>query len=470
MELTELEEKIFKLKQEGLSQRQIAEKLDITFSQVKYNMLKLRKAGIIKKEETIDYEARKKEIIKLYQEGLSIKKIAEIVGMDLDYLRVYIYGLKKKGLIINPKDIIFEKQNEQIRELRKQGIYTREIAERLGMKKPTVEARIRKMIEKGELKDYGNTRPKTSIQNNQIIEYSKQGLSYAEIAEKVNLAESYVGKIVCRFRKKGVLDNPNEPVHYTANYDRKLIKLHEQGLTQQEIADELIITKSAVNNRIVKMRKMGKMEPAMPQQHKAHTLERYEKIIEMFNNGFTNDEIAREVGFKTRSIKNVLYNLRKEGKLPAVNRKVKKPETIQQNLEIAELIKEHISIEEIAVRYNISESTVQKRLKWLRDEGYLPPYKPAKKIFRQGITLEQRRREAQEAGYRKKDVHYLLNLYMKEKDYWQCICLLDDYSRCHTLKEEEVTQIKQVRKKLKRLMYFEQSKDNQKIEEEREIL
>lgn len=94
----------------------------------------------------------------------------------------------------------------------------------------------------------------------------------------------------------------------------RIIELYQQGYTLKEIASELGVSRGTVDIAIAKLRKSGevKLRRDIPKRKKE---ERKQKIAELYLQGYTNKDMASELGVSRGTIERVLLKLRKSNEI-----------------------------------------------------------------------------------------------------------------------------------------------------------
>jgi len=135
----------------------------------------------------------------------------------------------------------------------------------------------------------------------------------------------------------------------------KVLELHNQGLTQVEIAKELGSIKSTVNNIL---KTFGKTTAQIDKNASE------ERIIELNAKGLSNPEIAKELNIHRDTVHNIVtkYNLPKR-KNPEARKATRKFDPTKE--ELIEMLSSK-SVVQISKEIGISEVTIYKKKKSLK--------------------------------------------------------------------------------------------------------
>lgn len=213
--LSELKREIVRLYREGLSTYKIADSLGITSSHVRYHLKKAEEAGEIvlqntRAESEEFYADLRKEIVRLYEEDFSIAEIAEKLNISPKSVKVHMANARKEGSteyrVVGRRpghgNITDETRKEMVR-LYEEGLSISEICKKLNITRNTLRRHLKKAERNGEitLQQRGNT-SKVDLRK-EIIELAKEGLKIAEIAEKLNMSSNAVKKQIGKAKKEG---------------------------------------------------------------------------------------------------------------------------------------------------------------------------------------------------------------------------------------------------------------------------
>lgn len=204
-----------------------------------------RKEKIITPEEEL-------EIIRLYQQGFSLQKIALITGIASSKVRKKI---TKNNIVIRPAKTyikITPEEESKIANLYQQGYTIEKIADMCNMSKSS----IFKTIKNNKL-DLYKTRMSiskkiiTPEQELEIINLHQQGYTIEKIA---SIYEVSIPTISKNLKKNNVMTNSSKSysIETTPEQELEIIKLYQQGESVEKIATICKIPKPIVRNRLKK--------------------------------------------------------------------------------------------------------------------------------------------------------------------------------------------------------------------------
>ena len=204
----ELLEEIIKQYNGGISTKEMAINLNTTEAAVRYHILKLRKAGELKKRPRTTYKntkPREQKVATMYNQGFSVKEIANNLEISESTIRRDIEKLVSSGEIVKrPKSNVKKTENKpKLKEKRgiedpklrkkvvglvQKGYSTKQMAKRLGVSRASVCNYIKRLKEDG-LIPYADREVATSEQlereNKQIVQWYRQAVPAKEIADNL---------------------------------------------------------------------------------------------------------------------------------------------------------------------------------------------------------------------------------------------------------------------------------------------
>ena len=163
-EMEERRERIIPLYDNGMSIKDIAESEGVSMTAIAKDIKQLMKAGRVKKQGTLkekhhqEIEERRERIISLYNKGMRLKDIAEIEGVSMPTIARDIEQLVKAGKVKKKKTFKekryqeMEERRERIIPLYDKGMSIKDIAEIEGVSKPTIANDIKQLMKAGRVK------------------------------------------------------------------------------------------------------------------------------------------------------------------------------------------------------------------------------------------------------------------------------------------------------------------------------
>ena len=269
-----------------------------------------------------------KEIIKLYNQGLRGQEIADKIGLSINTVRRYMVILRKEGRLpqstrkkvqkrkYTKKEI--EEQNERIIEQYNKNISVKKIAENIGVPEGTVFNRIKNLILLGRLNKRPNLQQKADQRRQRIIELYKQGVSVEEMSNNLAVSKNTISKYISELISTGeIVPKPKEISPEMKEKYRKILKWRKQGLNAEEMAKRLKCSKATVFNYIKALKEIG----VIPYNERERvTVEELEQenidIIKWYQQGLIAKEIAENLGLKLNTVNCRIYELRKAGRIP----------------------------------------------------------------------------------------------------------------------------------------------------------
>ena len=159
--------------------------------------------------------------------------------------------MKKKGIDVSKtsQEDRIEDVDLQIDALKRQGLSQVQIAKKLGLTSSSISDRVSK------LKRFGKEFPEDEIGKNsidrKILEMREMGASNKDISLELGIGLIAVNKRVKRMRDAGVNvpESKTKNKDYTA-LDKKILKLHKQGLSPKNISDKLNLGRGYASKRL----------------------------------------------------------------------------------------------------------------------------------------------------------------------------------------------------------------------------
>ena len=276
--------KVRKFAEEGLTIKEIAEKLNVSTDVVRYQIkkIKMQDAGLKVnkfKLDELDYK-----ILDLAKELMPRKQIADILGVPVGTVVYRINRMRKHDIEI-PKMPLkkIDELDYKILDQRKNNAQLTEIAEMYGVTITTISNRIKKM------KEFGIEVPPPSLKrkipemdetDNKILGLLEKKMQYKPISRDLGISVAEIHKRVKKMRALGI----EIPRDKEREKERNLIlDLLAKGYTHERIADELGLTQSNITVKIDNLREKGYNVPPKRRRRR-----RRRRIEEMENNEKTN--------------------------------------------------------------------------------------------------------------------------------------------------------------------------------------
>lgn len=157
-----------------------------------------------------------------------------------------------------------------------------------------------------------------------LLAETNEVLNIPELAKKLQRSEKAVSKRIYLMRKDGELpkverdrsfDSKGRP--WTASEEKRLIAMHKQGASYQEIADALGRTKLACANKGAKLTKSGKLKIPKKCSWSQQDIEKLIRNIQFDENGYVSNytDLSRLLGKRYEQITQKVSLLRKDGRI-----------------------------------------------------------------------------------------------------------------------------------------------------------
>lgn len=230
-------------------------------------------------------------------------------------------------------------------------------------------------------------------QEKQLIEWYNKGDSYSVIAERLGTSKTSVFRIIQSLISKGLI-SPKEKISEEVINEQKqqILKLYNEGLSCNEIANNLDLPYSIVDSRIVALKRSGDIKKSHhPKTNSDKIDKQYRKITIWHRQGLSRKEMADRLGVSLYVINNRISALRRKGIITSYNKRGQK---------------------------NITD------------------------------RITQFEEQALQNGYSKETVDILIRLYIQKGLYKDAVVLLDHYERDNILTFRDSELISEIRAKL----------------------
>ena len=287
--------------------------------------------------------------------------------------------------------------------LRRQGLWSAEIARRVGLTATSVNHRLRELRRRRvTVPPAAGPRPSGTrrVTDDELVALARRGLDARTIARRKAVTPTSIWRRLKLLRERGALprsssDAARDPRriaqrrraarlerqrirkwrHRIMTRDRAIVRLASQRLWPSQIAARLGRPHDSVAQRLLKLRRRGvhMPRPAGKQPNPARKVTD-EQLVKFLRQGLRAIEIAERVGQTRTNIYGRLRKLVKEGLIKAVPTPVRRgpPERVSDEV-VVRLARQGLGAREIARRTKVATITVSRRLRRLRERGVLPP-------------------------------------------------------------------------------------------------
>ena len=274
------DEEIFKLREQGLTYEKIVEELTNQGEKTNISVIYSRCKEIYEEKEMDEPKIRSskitdEKIFELREQGLTYKKIAEELTnqgekIDRSVIKARCKKIYEKKRMEEPKAKREQKTkiitDEEIFKLREKGLSYEKISEELtnqGKKISfnTIRLRCKKIYEeKGMEEPKVKRKQKTKITDEEIFKLREKGLSYEKIAEELTNQGKKISSNTIRLRCKKIYEEKGKEEPETKCKqnlqitDEEIFELSEKGLSYRKIAEELANQGKKIDYSTAKLR------------------------------------------------------------------------------------------------------------------------------------------------------------------------------------------------------------------------
>ena len=224
--------------------------------------------------------------------------------------------------------------------------------------------------------------------DNQIIKLLKQGKTKIEIAETLGFTTIYISQKIKVLQETGKLSEDiieqNPTLAYLNNKkviinDNEIIELFKQGKTQNEISNYFGCNSSTISLHIQKLKKAGMINDDIISERISNIASANRKLIELFEQGKTNNEISEALGYPPTIISQKIKNLKKAKVInnDTISKRkfnmtyLRKEKIPKIDNQIIELLKQGKTITEISKTLGLTIALIFKRIRILQKIGIL---------------------------------------------------------------------------------------------------
>ena len=210
-----------------------------------------------------------------------------------------------------------------------------------------------------------------------IKEKYLEGKSVTEIVKELNISKVTVSKYIKKLKEEGEIpeDLNNKPKSSKTQKRKEIIKeKYLEGELVTKIAKELNMNQPTVSRYIKKLKEEGEIPKDFNNRQRSSKIQKRKEIIkEKYLEGKAITEIAEELNISQATVSKDIKKLKEEGEIPKNLNNKPKSSKIQKRREIIkEKYLEGKSVTEIVKELNISKVTVSKYIKKLKEEGEIP--------------------------------------------------------------------------------------------------
>ena len=356
----------------GLTNREIAARLDLTASVVNHHLVRLRKQGVgvppLHKSGASD-----EELIALAQARVRTGEIAARVGVSRSAVERRLARLRRQGRLnvasLRPPPRF---SNEDLLDLVRAGLRTGQIAQRFRVAPSAVQARLRRLRQRGLLPPLP---PQRRFSDEDLLTLLQAGLRDQDMARKLGVGLNAVKKRLQRLRRRGLI--PSQPRRLRRFTDDELLAALRAGLRTGEIAHRFGVTRSAVEFRVRSLRRRGVPLPARPQPAPPNRRVTDEELVAFVREGLSSREIASRLRMRASHVRTRLAAVRRRGLLPPARPSIlTRPAREERDRQILALHADGLLPGQIAARLGVTGDVVRTFLYRVRRRGLLPPALP----------------------------------------------------------------------------------------------
>jgi predicted transcriptional regulator len=385
-EIAELDNQVEQLRKQKLGNTEIAKRLDKKYNIVAHSAQRLIAAGRIEpwKSPTKATKELDNRVEGMRNSGLNNKEIAKELKLSQTTITRSIRRLLSAGRI-EPRKRPVNKEREQldnqVEQLRNQGLENDQIAKQLDKKKWIIEKSAQRLLAANRIERL-RRRPKEEIValDNQVEQFRKQGLGNKEIAEMLEENINAIEMSAHRLIKAGRIESQRirKAKRKQDVLDSQVEKLRNQGLYSSDIARELDEDIAVINRSAVRLIKGGKIE-RQKKPLSDETKKLYEDVERLRKQDLNNDQVAESLGVEMKTVRWVVHKLITDGRIEPrkINKTIEEREQLDSQVE--QLRNQGLGNTKIAASLKEKKSTIANSVRRLVEAGRIEPYRRSKK-------------------------------------------------------------------------------------------
>ena len=213
---------------------------------------------------------------------------------------------------------------------------------------------------------------KIELPIDEIVKKWKQGATQKELVKEYGVARTTIDKRISEYYKREGKQRPKKELNLKIELPiDEIVEKWEQGATQKELAKEYGVSTQTINNRISEYyEKEGKQKPKPKRKSKLKIELPMDEIVEKWEQENTLIELTKEYGVSYRTIRNRISEYyEKEGKQKP---KPKRKSKLKIELPIDEIVEkweQGNTLIELTKEYGVSYRTIQSRISQYYDKN-----------------------------------------------------------------------------------------------------
>ena len=206
--------------------------------------------------------------------------------------------------------------------------------------------------------------------NSEIIRLWNSGMSQIQIAEKFHISQGRISIVLKQARENEIevrkANTGRKNVEDIEKLEAEIVELWNSGMPRKEISDKIHVSNRTIANALEKAKEKGiyikEHKRGRKKSTKAEKLK--EEIVELWNSGMTQRNIARNLHVSIATIRKALQEARKKGiEVRKANKGRKNVENIEKlEAEIVKLWNSGMSRKEISGKIHVSNRTIANAL------------------------------------------------------------------------------------------------------------
>ena len=371
----ETRRKVARLYIEGKSYKEIAEELGMSMGTVKYDLMFLKKSGILgdssRRKNKSEINARREKVARLYKEGKKPKRISEELGVPIQIVEYDLKYLKKKGVLeMTSKKVAQEiaRRRKEVARLYNEGKNAKEISEELGMSYYTISRDIKELIKKGMLekrdRKIHDIDGKIAERRDKVARLYREGKTKKGIAEELGVSAFTIYQDIKALEEQGIIEARTKK----SDRRREVARLYNEGKSYKEIAEELGLSIGAITYDVTCLKENGMLKYSMKSKKESEINARKEKVARLYNEGKSTKEIAEELKVDVSTVRSYIRDLKKAGIIvddeqqngedngSKMTKKMVNTLVGERNEKIKKLYEEGLTMAEVAKRVNLTLS------------------------------------------------------------------------------------------------------------------
>jgi len=253
------------------------------------------------------------------------------------------------------------------------GTSIKELGKEYYVSESTIYYRIKKYYEESKVERKSLKRESTRIELpiDEIVRKYENGISIEDLGKEYWVSFDTVNRRINEYYKEAGIERPYKSARIELPIE-EIIKKYENGTNVKNLGKEYNVSESTINNRIKEYYAETKIERPVKKVGKKKIKLPIEEIVKKYENRTSMVKLGKEYSVSGETINSRINEYYEERKIERPNK------STRIELPVEEIVKRYENgdrIEDIAKEYNVSEFTINRRIKeYYEERGLERPF------------------------------------------------------------------------------------------------